>query len=304
MKIQSKVAIIGAGNVGASTAYALTNKNVAAEIHLIDINDPKEKGEVMDIADGICFTETGCVQSSDFKDARDADIIIITAGAAQRDGDTRLALLAKNAHILKSILNSIGKINKDAIILIISNPVDVLTYLAQKWTKLPKSQVFGTGTALDSARLKTKLAAELKVSAQSVHGYVLGEHGDSEFVAWSSVHVGGAEPVLSAAKKKRIEKEVCNEAYEIIKRKGSTHFGIASATAEIVEAILHDQHKILPVSTRLKKWNGISDVCMGVPAVIGRAGVEKVWPLKLTTDEKKSLKASAKILKSHIKKAS
>lgn len=303
--MQSKIAVIGAGNVGAAVAYTIAIRNLAAEVSLIDINEHKESGEVMDIADGMCFLDTGCVRGADFKDARDADIIIHTAGSNQREGDTRLSLLEKNKEITRAIFSAIGKFKKDAIVIVVANPVDVITYLAQKITGLPAAQVFGTGTALDTARLKTNLANELSVSAKSVSGYVLGEHGDSEFVAWSNVQVGGT-PIsqikkINKAKQKQIETRVRKEAYEIIKRKGSTFFGIATATAEIVEAIVHNQHAILPVSTRVQKWNGVSDVCIGVPAVIGCKGVERVWPLTLTSEEKKKLAASAKILKSYIK---
>lgn len=303
--MQSKIAVVGAGNVGAAIEYAIAIRNLAAEVSLIDINEHKESGEVMDIADGMCFLDTGCVRGADFKDARDADIIIHTAGSNQKEGDTRLDLLEKNKEITKAIFTSIGKFKKDTIVLVVTNPVDVITYLAQKITGLPAAQVFGTGTALDTARLKTNLANELSVSAKSISGYVLGEHGDSEFVAWSSVHIGST-PVsqikkINKAKQKQIETRVRKEAYEIIKRKGATFFGIATAAAEIVEAILRNQHAILPVSTRVQKWNGVSDVCIGVPAVIGCRGVERVWPLALTSEEKKKLSASAKILKSYTK---
>lgn len=301
-----KIAVIGAGNVGAAVAYAITIRNLAAEVSLIDINEHKEAGEVMDIADGLCFLDTGCVRGADFKEAKNADIIILTAGANQKDGDTRLDLLEKNKEITKAIFKSIGKIKKDAIVIVVTNPVDVITHLAQKITGLPAGQVFGTGTALDTARLKTNIAHELGVSAKSVSGYVLGEHGDSEFVAWSSVHVGSSPisefKAIGTSKRNKIEMQVRKEAYEIIKRKGATFFGIATATAEIVEAIAHDQHIILPVSTCVKKWNGVSDLCIGIPAVIGRTGVERVWMLALSAEEKKKLAASANILKSYIKK--
>ncbi len=305
-KSGSKVAIIGAGNVGSTIAYTLTLKNAASEIQLIDLHDTKEEAHVLDIADGLCFVETGCVSQADFKDAKNADIIIITAGAKQEKGETRLDLVEKNTGILKSIFKKIGKIKKDAIVIIISNPVDVLAYIAQDITGLPKSQVFGSGTSLDTARLRTKLAEHSKVSAQNVHGFVLGEHGDSEFVGWSTVSVAGipAKQVkgLTSAKKNQIEKFVRNEAYKIIQGKGSTYFGIGAAATELVEAILYDQHKVLPVSARIKNWNGISDISIGVPAIIGRNGIEAIWPLKLDAQEKKKFKKSADLLKSFVKK--
>jgi len=305
MKSPSKIAIIGAGNVGAAVAYALTLKNMVAEILLIDVNQEKETGEVMDIASGLCFVDTGSIKTGEFKEVQSADIIIVTAGAAQKPGDTRLDLLEKNKQITKSIFKSIGKLNHDAIIIMVSNPVDVLTYLVQEITGLPKNQIFGSGTSLDTARLRSHVARILGVSAQSVHGYVMGEHGDSEFVAWSALHVGGQSvkniKQLNAATRNKVEKSVRSEAYEIIKRKGATFFGIATAVAEIIEAVLYDQHKILPVSTRVDRYNGVSNVCLGVPAVIGRRGVERVWPLHLPADEKKKFQASAKVLKTYIK---
>lgn len=299
-----KVAIIGAGNVGSAAAYAMAIKNVAAEIILIDRNEAKEEGEVMDIADGLCFVDTGCVKGSDLGDAKDADVIVITAGANQKPGETRLDLVDKNKKIMTSIFKKIGKLKKTAIVLLVSNPVDVLTHHVQKVTKLPHSQVFGSGTSLDTARLKTNLGSHQKVSPQNVHGYVIGEHGDSEFVAWSSVSIGGT-PVKEIAGMtskvcSRIEKSVRKEAYEIINRKGATYYGIGLVITNIVEAILYNQHMILPVTARLKNWNGVSDVCLGAPAVIGRSGVEKHWPLKLNADEKKKLKKSADVIKSYL----
>lgn len=300
-----KIAIIGAGAVGSTSAYVATIKNLAAEIILIDINDNKEEGEVMDMNDGLCFVETGSVKGADFKDAHDADIIIITAGAPQKKGETRIDLVEKNKKIFKSIFKSIGKIKKETIIVVVANPVDILTYIAQDISKLPAGQVFGTGTGLDTARLRNELAHLLKVSPQNIHGYVLGEHGDSEFIAWSSVTIGGARidklKILTATKKKDIEKRVRQEAYGIINRKGATYYGIALVVSEIIEAILYDQHFIMPVSTRINNWNGVSNVSIGVPAIIGRSGVEKIWPLNLNLSEKNQLKKSAKKIKQYLK---
>ncbi|MBI4427392.1 MAG: L-lactate dehydrogenase [Candidatus Magasanikbacteria bacterium] len=298
---QSKIAIIGAGAVGATTAYTATLKNLAAEILLIDVNETKEEGEVMDIADGLCLVETGCVKGADFKDARDADIIVITAGAPQKPGETRLDLVKKNTEIQKSIFKQIGKLKSTAIIIMVANPVDVLALAAQKLSGLPRQQVFGSGTTLDTMRLKATLAKKLKVSPQSVHGYILGEHGDSEFVAWSTVTVGGV-PIdkikeITAKDKIEIEKKVKKEAYEIINRKGATFYGIALVLSDIIEAILYNQHKIMPISSRLLECQGVNNVCLGMPAVLGRNGVEKIWPLPLNAKEKKKLQNSAKILK-------
>jgi L-lactate dehydrogenase len=301
----NKVAIIGAGAVGSTAAYAATLRNIAAEIVLIDINEAKEEGEVMDLRDGLCFVETGCVKGADFKDAKDADVIVITAGLPQKPGETRLDLVKKNKVILTSIFKQIGKLKTNTVILMIANPVDVLTYLAQEITGLPKNQVFGSGTNLDTARLKTDLAKLLHVSPQNVHGYVLGEHGDSEFVAWSTVTVGGVSAKnvkeLNTQTKKKIEETVKKEAYEIISRKGATFYGIGLVISDILEAILYNQHKIMPASVRLSNWNGVSNVCIGVPAIIGRSGVEGVWPVELATDEKKKFQKSAETLKGYLK---
>ena len=296
---QSKIAIIGAGAVGATTAYVATLKNLAAEILLIDVNETKEEGEVMDIADGLSLVETGCVKGADFKDARDADIIVITAGAPQKPGETRLDLVKKNTEIQKSIFKQIGKLKSTAIVIMVANPVDVLTLAAQKISGLPRQQVFGSGTTLDTMRFKATLAKKLEVSPQSVHGYVLGEHGDSEFVAWSTVTVGGV-PIdkikeITAKDKQEIEKKVKKEAYEIINRKGATFYGIALVLSDIIEAILYNQHKIMPVSSLLLECHDVSGVCLGMPAVLGRGGVEKIWPLPLNATEKKRLQNSAKI---------
>lgn len=299
-----KVAIIGAGNVGSAVAYALTIKNVASEINLIDIDVKKQKGEIMDISDGLSFVETGRVAGSRFKDAKNADIIVITAGARQKPKETRLDLVEKNKKIMSSIFKSIGKLKSTTIVIIVSNPVDVLTYYVQKIVNLPASQVIGSGTMLDSARLRKKLSDHFKVSAQNIHGYVLGEHGDSSFAAWSTTTVGGT-PVTKTKKfnktfARKIEDKVRKEAYEIINRKGSTYYGIGLVVSNIVEAIFYNQHLILPISARLTNWNGISNICLGAPAIIGRKGVESHWPLKLSPEEKKKLKKSANIIKKYL----
>lgn len=296
-----KIAIIGAGAVGSTVAYVATIKNITSEILLIDINEKKEKGEVMDISDGLCFVQTGCIKGADFKDAREADIIVITAGAPQKKGETRLDLVEKNKKILASIFKYIGKLKKTAIIILVANPVDILTYEAQKITGLPHSQIFGSGTGLDTARLRFHVAKHFGVSPQSVAGYIIGEHGDSGFVSWSSVSVGGI-PIFKLknfTKKhaKQIEMRIKKEAYEIINRKGATYYGIGLVIADILEAIIYDQHIVMPITSRLTNWNGVSNVCLGAPAVIGNKGIEKHWPLVLTTTEKKQLLASSQIIK-------
>jgi L-lactate dehydrogenase len=298
-----KIAVIGTGAVGATTAYTLMLKNLASEVILIDVNEAKEEGEVLDIGDGLCFAETGCVIGANFKDAAQADIIILTAGAAQKPGETRLDLVNKNKAICRSVFKEIGKIKPTAIIIVVANPVDIVTYLAQELSGLPPDQVFGTGTGLDTARLKTAIGKQLGVSPQNVDGFVMGEHGDSEFVPWSAVNIGGvnAQDLFTTKQREQIAASVRTEVYEIINRKGATFYGIAAVTADIVEAVLFNQHKVMPASTRLENYQGVSGVCLGVPAVIGRNGVEKVWPVKLSSAEKKQFQKSAQTIKQFLR---
>jgi L-lactate dehydrogenase len=300
--LKQKIAIIGAGAVGSTIAYTLMVKSLIAEILLIDINKEKEEGEVLDIDDCLSFSETSAVKIGNYKDASDADIIILTAGVAQKVGESRLDLVIRNKTIISSILKEIGPIKTSSIIIIVTNPVDIITYLVQENSNLPKNQVFGTGMGLDSARLRSNLARRFDVDSKQVDGFTLGEHGDSEFVAWSTVNIGGKkiDEMLSQEQKNDIEKSIKNEAYEIIKRKGATYYGIAMVTADIVEAILLDQNKIIPVSHRLDNWNGVSGICLGVPAVIGNMGVIKSWPIELTSIEKEKLQKSAEVIKEYL----
>lgn len=303
-----RIAIIGVGAVGATTAYALTLKNLASEILLIDANDEKEKGEVMDMTDCLSMVETGHIISADYRDAKTADIIVITAGCAQKPGETRLDLINKNASILSCIFGEIGELRPSTIILVVANPVDILTMLAQELSGLPHSQVFGSGTTLDTARLKSHIAHEYGVSPQSVHGFVLGEHGDTEFVAWSSVTIGGVPitklPKFNKKRAEQIAEDVKKKAYEIIQRKGATFYGIGLVIADILESVIFDQKRILPVTARLDKWNSVSNVCLGAPAIVGRSGIERHWPLPLSSSEKRALTNSANVLTSYLKQVS
>jgi len=297
------VAIIGAGAVGATTAYALAIKNIVADILLVDINEQMEEGQVMDIADTTAFIETGSIRRADFSDAGQADILVITAGAPQKPGETRLDLVKKNAGILRSIFSSIGTVKPTATIVLVANPVDVLTYLTHQIIKLPPERIFGTGTALDTARLRAHVARECGVSAQAVQGYVLGEHGDSEFVAWSTVSVAGVSvdriPGFTKNRQKKVAQAVKKEAYEIIARKGATHFGIGVVVTDIIEAIVFDQRQVLPLSTMMPSTYGSPCVSLSLPVVVGRNGIERHWPVRLSSEEKKLLRSSANILHSY-----
>lgn len=305
----SHIAIIGAGAVGASTAFSLVSQEVGSSITLVDINKAKMEGEVMDLQHGLFFSDSAHVHAGTLKDAGQCDIIIITAGAAQKEGETRLDLVAKNAAIMKSIFKGMGKLKKTAKILVISNPVDVLTCIAKKLSKLPEHQVFGSGTSLDTSRLRYYLGEYYGVNPKSVHAYIMGEHGDSEIAIYSVANIAGVplkkHPKYNPKKLKEIYNKTKNAAYEIIKRKGATNFAIAMAATEIVEAILHDQNLILPVSvpmnTYYRKTYGIPKVCMGVPSVIGKNGIEKIINVPLSVEEGKKLKKSGDTLKKVLK---
>lgn len=300
--LKQKIAIIGAGAVGSAVAYTLMAKNLGSEIVLVDIDGDKALGEVLDIRDGLSFSEIEKVRAGSYKDAADADIVVLAAGVAQKPGENRLDLVSKNKSIAQSIFKEIGKIKNSAIVIVVSNPVDVIAHLAGEISGLPKAQVFGTGTCLDTARLRSILADKFSVDSKQVGGFVLGEHGDSEFIAWDSVSIGGklAKEDLSQGEMNEIEEKVKREAYEIIKKKGATYYGIAMTVADIIESILFDQNKILPVSHNLIDWNGASGVCLGAPAVLGRGGIIKSWDLELSSGEKEKMKKSASIIKQYL----
>lgn len=301
---ETRIAVVGTGMVGSSFAYAAMIKGLVAELILIDVSEEREMGEVMDLSHGLIGTETGNVKGGHFKDCRDVDIVVITAGVAQKPGETRLDLVKKNTKIMKSIIRQMGKLRSDTVVIVVSNPVDILTHIAAKNIKLPKGHVFGSGTSLDTSRLRHNISRKLGVNLHNVHGYVMGEHGDSEFVPWSFANVSGLpmKKLLNAKQMKEIEKKTMRAAYEIIQRKHATYYGIGVVITELVEAVLHDKKMIIPVSTEPTPY-GIKGVSLGVPAVLGRCGVEKVWKLDLTKPEMAKLKKSADLLKSYLKVA-
>ena len=287
-----KIAIIGTGQVGAGVAFALLLKNIRAEIVLIDKNEYLEEGQYLDLRDTTLFTE-GSITRGDLPDAASADIIIMTAGTAQKEGEKRTELTARNISILRAIKAEIGEIQKKAIVIMIANPVDILTQIASKEWGLAQGQVFGTGTFLDSARLKWHIAESENVHPSSVQGYVLGEHGQSEFVAWSTVSVGSK----SISADEQLEETVRQEAFRIIECKGATSAGIATCTAEIVASVIGNEKKILPVSVPLKGEYGINGMSIGVPAVVDIRGAHVLEEIPLTAEEKEKLQSSAKKLK-------
>ena len=290
-----KVLVIGAGNVGAHIINYGVSKNVGAEFYLLDLNQELEKAQIMDLQDTLLFSKRSKVEGINFDDPsiQDMDVVIVTAGAAQESGESRCKLLQKNRNILGKIARSLGSLKPTAIVLLVTNPVDILTHVAYELFDLPKSQIFGTGTILDSARLRWRISEHNKINVKNVHGYVLGEHGDSEFVAWSTVKPGGNS--LSDPEKEALEKSVQQAAYEIIDGKGSTYFGISAATISLLGAILHDSREIYPVSTIYPHsgHQSLSRTPIGVPAVIGAAGIDHVPRMNLTTEELKKLEKSA-----------
>ena len=307
-----KAAIIGCGFVGSASAFALLESGLFSEIVLIDANKDKAEGEALDIAHGAPFARPTKIYAGEYKDIADAYIVIVTAGAGQKPGETRLDLVKKNVGIFKSVIPSITEYNKDGILLIVANPVDVLTYAAAKMSGFPENRVFGSGTVLDTARFKYLLGEHLQVDSRAVHAFIIGEHGDSEIAAWSSANVSGI-PVNDfcemrghfehAKSMERIAEEVKNSAYEIIEKKGATYYGIAMSVKRICEAIVRDEKSILPISSIQHNNYGISDVALSMPAIVGRDGVECTVPYELSKKEVEALQESANTLKKVIEEA-
>ena len=300
-----KAAMIGCGYVGSASAFALMQSVLFSELVLIDANHDKAEGEAMDIAHGLPFAGQMKIYAGDYDDIVDAAVIIVTAGAAKRPGETRLDLVNKNVNIFKSIIPEIAKRNYKGILLIVANPVDILTYTAVKLSGLPENRVIGSGTVLDTARLKYALGEHLEVDSRSVHSFIIGEHGDSEIVAWSSTNVSGI-PVNDFCELRghfnheeamhRIADDVKNSAYDIIEKKGATYYGIAMSVKRICECIMRDEKSILPISSMMHGEYGISDICLSMPTVVGREGVETRVPIQLNEQEESALSASAEQL--------
>lgn len=300
-----KVAVIGCGFVGSASAFSLMNSGLFSEIVLIDADKDKAEGEAMDISHGIPFARQMKIYAGDYDDIIDASIIIITAGANQKPGETRLDLVRKNAQIFKSIIPEIAKRDYKGILLIVANPVDILTRVALELSGFEENRVIGSGTVLDTARLKTELGQHLQVDSKSVHAFIIGEHGDSEIAAWSSANVSGialdtfCEMRGHYAHKEATEEianRVKNSAYEIIKKKHATYYGIAMAVKRICEAIIRDEKSILPVSSMLHGEYGLEGVVLSSPAIVGKNGIETRVPVSLNEEETKALQTSAETL--------
>lgn len=307
-----KVSIIGAGFVGATTAYALMNSGVATEICIYDINMDKAMGEVMDLVHGTSFVKPVNIYAGDISETKDSDIVIITAGAAQKPGETRLDLIEKNYNIFKGFIPQIAAASPNAILLVVSNPCDVLAYITYKLSGFPKERVLASGTVLDTSRLKYVIGKYFNVNNNNVHANVLGEHGDSEVVSWSTATIGG-DTLENYCEKNNLEwddevkeviaKDVVKAAYEIISRKGATYFAIGLATTRIVEAILRDENTILTVSALMEGQYGIEDVYLAVPTVVNSTGIVRIVAPEIKDEkELKKLQESARVLKENIQK--
>ncbi|MBQ5995982.1 MAG: L-lactate dehydrogenase [Clostridia bacterium] len=305
-----KAAIVGCGFVGSASAFALMESGLFSELVLIDADRNKAVGEALDISHALPFAKPMQLYAGDYSDISDAAIIIVTAGAGQKPGETRLDLVKKNVGIFKSVIPEITKYNKEGILLVVANPVDILTYTAAKLSGFPSNRVFGSGTVLDTARLKYLLGEHLGVDPRSVHAFIIGEHGDSEIAAWSSANVSGI-PLNSFCEMRghfnhnkamhEIADGVKMSAYEIINKKGATYYGIAMSVRRICEAIVRDEKSILPVSSLQKGGYGIEGVALSMPVIVGKHGVEASVPIELNDKEQEDLKKSAETLKAVIK---
>ncbi len=306
---EGKVAIVGAGRVGSSAAYAMMLDGVASHVTLIDINAQKAEGEALDLAHGMQFTRSTKIEGGDsFELVSDAVVVVVCAGVAQKAGEKRTDLLKKNCEVFDQIIPQIVKYNKDAILLIITNPVDVLTYRAWKLSGFDSCRVFSSGTVLDTARLRYLLGEYFSVSPKDIVAYVLGEHGDSEFVWWSKATIGGI--ALNKFKKysffvlNEIYEKVKNAAYYVIEKKGATNYAIGLVIAKIVRAILLDQSRVFTVSNVLQDYKGVSEVALSIPTIIRRAGICQRLDIELNKEELDKFHASAQKIAGLIKVAS
>jgi len=299
-----KVMLVGDGAVGSAYAYAMMQQGLAEELVIVDVVKERTEGDALDLEDAQVFTAPKNVYSGEYSDATDADLVVITAGAPQKPGETRLDLVNKNLKILSTIVKPIVDSGFDGIFLVAANPVDILTYATWKFSGFPKNKVIGSGTSLDTSRLRVALAKKLSVDPRSVEAYIMGEHGDSEFAAYDEATIG-SKPLRAIAKENgisddellKIEDETRHKAYEIINRKGATYYGVATALMRISKAILRNENAVLPVGAPLDGEYGLSDVFIGTPAIINADGIASVVEVPLSDNEKAQMAASAETLK-------
>lgn len=305
-----KIVVVGTGFVGATISYSLVSRNLANELVLIDINEQKALGEAVDISHAAPVFGSATVRSGDYKDVKDSDIIIITAGVNRKPGETRLDLAGKNVGIIKSIVEQIMEHYNGGIFIIVSNPVDVLTTMVQKWTGLPPEMVIGSGTSLDTVRLRQTLFELYNVDVKNIHALMIGEHGETQFPFWSGAFIGNV-PLCKYPKKdgtylteeemEQIETDVAKSGAFIIKNKGATYFGVASAVSEIVDSICGCKNKIIPVSVVRENVYGIKSVALSIPRIVGKNGVVADVPVLLSKDEEEKMKKSAENIYSILK---
>lgn len=314
MKIlKPKVAIIGAGNVGTTFAFALTIKGTAREIVIVDKDAKKAAGECMDLNHGLSFTHPASISAQGYEGCAGSDIVVITAGAKQNPGQTRIDLAQVNIEIFKDIIAQVMKYAKDAIILVVTNPVDILTYITLKFSGLPVNRVIGSGTALDTSRFRYLIGEHCGVDTRNVHAYIIGEHGDTELPVWSNASIGGmrideycptCKDFQGCDKEKKLDglfDEVKNAAYKIIEAKGATYYAVALALVRITEVILRDENSVLPVSTLMKDYYGVKDICLSLPCVVNRRGVDRILNIELSAKEQAQFRHSADTLKDVLK---
>ena len=303
----NKITILGAGNVGATIAYTFATAGTCSDVVLVDINKAKAKGEAMDIRQGVSFGYNVEIRDGAYEDAADSDIVVVTLGLARKPGQTRLDLAQANVNIIKEVMPLIAKYAPDAIYVVVSNPVDIITYTILKCTDLTPQQVIGSGTALDTSRLRSSIADHVGLSPNSIHAYVFGEHGDTSMIPWSITNIAGITAADYAKEEGHaevdhevIEEEVRTAGAEVIKRKGATFYAIALTVNKICDNILRDANNIMTVSTLMNGRYGIEDVCLSLPAVIGRHGIEREVNPSLTDEEVEKLHKSAKALRNVI----
>ena len=304
-----KCGVIGVGFVGATCAYTLAVSGLFSEVVLVDMNHKKAEGEAADINHGVSFAKPCFVRAGEYADLAECGLIIIAAGANQKPGETRVELLHRNRVILSSIMEQLTAVNKNAVLLIVSNPVDVLTCMAQQLSGLPAGHVIGSGTVLDTARLKYLVGQKLGVDSRNVHAFIIGEHGDSELAVWSSANISGVDlddycritgVGDPAAMLHQIYEDVRDASYSIIESKGATYYGIGMAVRRIAEAIVRDEHSVLPVSSLIQGHYGVDGICLGLPSIVGKNGVEAVLDIPLSAEELSRLQSSAQKMKALI----
>lgn len=311
-KQHKKVILVGDGAVGSSYAFSLVNQGIAQELGIVDIFKEKTQGDAEDLSHALAFTSPKKIYSADYSDAHDADLVVLTSGAPQKPGETRLDLVEKNLRITKQVVTEIVASGFDGIFLVAANPVDILTYATWKFSGFPKERVIGSGTSLDSARFRQALAEKLDIDARSVHAYIMGEHGDSEFAVWSHANVAGVnlEEFLKDTQGVKEEElvelfeSVRDAAYSIIEKKGATFYGIAVALARITKAILDNENAVLPLSTFQEgQYEGVEGLYIGQPAIVGDKGIVRPVNIPLNDAELQKMQASAKQLKTILDEA-